>query len=97
MPLPLVPIALRLGFVAVAGYAARRLLASRTHTARVDQRAEDAMDDLGEGLAVQHRDMADGSGQQTNRSLRLKRVIRWGKSGIEIDAALLGRFRMRRL
>lgn len=97
MPLPLVPIALRLGVMAVAGYAARRALAARTHFARVDQRAEDAMDDLGEGLAATRRAIDEGAGQQTNRSLRIKRVIRWGKSGIEIDAAILGRFRMRRL
>lgn len=97
MPLPLVPIALRLGVMAVAGYAARRALAARTYVARVDQRAEDAMDDLGEGLAACHRAFGDGTGQQSNRSLQVKRVIRWGKSGIEVDAAVLGRFRMRRL
>jgi hypothetical protein len=95
MPLPLVPIVVRFGVMAVVGLAARRALATRTNVGRVDQRAEDALDGLGEGLAARRSDLADG--QQTNRSLRVKRVIRWGKSGVEIDAAFLGRFRIRRL
>ncbi len=47
------------------------------------------------GRVAQPCDLADG--QQTNRSLGAKQVIRWGKSGVEIAAAPLSRFRMRRL
>ena len=51
MPLPLAPIAgfaLRYGVVAVAAYAVTR----RLERAHFDQRAEDAMDDINEGLSV---------------------------------------------
>ena len=99
MPLPLaplLPLALRLGAVAAASLALRRVVAARTRVGRTDQRAEDALDDLGEGLAV-HRpaDLADQN--QTNTAARFRRTIRWGKTGIEFDAALLARLRIRRL
>jgi len=101
MPLPLaplVPIVLRLGALAAAGMALRRAMASSVAAGHTDQRAEDAMDDLDEGLAV-HRPsdrMTDGD-SQTNTTARLRRTIRWGKQGVEIDAALLARFRVRRV
>lgn len=53
MPLPLVPLAafaLRTGAVAGAVWLVRRALVP----GRTDQRAEDALDDLGEGLSL-HR------------------------------------------
>jgi len=101
MPLPLaplVPLALRLGAVAAAGFALRRAVRAATFPGRTDQRAEDVLDDLGEGLAL-HRpaDRADPETRQTNTAARWRRTIRWGKHGIEIDAALLGRFRIRKL
>ncbi len=99
MPLllaPLVPIALRLGAVAAAGFAIRRLVAARIHPGRRDQRCEDAMDDLGEGLTRHYPAQATGA-SQSNTGLRLRRTLRWGKTGIEFDAALLGRFRIRKL
>jgi hypothetical protein len=99
MPLilaPIVPFALRLGAVAAAGFAVKRIMAARVHQGRTDQRGEDALDDLGEGVAV-HRPKDQTECRQRNTSLRIKRIIRWGKGGFEIDAAMLGRFRIRKL
>lgn len=101
MPLPLaplVPLVLRLGAIAATGWAIRRAVMRSLQTGRTDQRAEDALDDTGDGLAI-HRpaDRRSDSESQTNASARLRRTIRWGKRGIEIDAALLGRFRIRKL
>lgn len=100
MPLPLaplVPIALRFGLVTMAGYAVKRYLAARSFPGRTDQRLEDAFDDLGEGVAV-HRppDRADPAVSQTNTAGRVVRVIRFGSRRIEIDAAFLARFRIRK-
>ena len=97
MPLPLaplVPFALRLGVFAVAGYAARRVITARTHPGRTDIRAEDALDDLGEGLAV-HRpgDLPDL--RQTNTTARLRRTIRFRGKTYDLDAGLIARFRIR--
>ena len=93
MPLPLAPIAglaIRYGLVAVAAYGVHRAL----RAGRCDQRAEDAMDALDEGVAV-HRPK-DRS--QTNAAARFRRVIRMGDGfGIEIDAAAFGRFRIRKV
>jgi hypothetical protein len=100
MPLPLaplVPIAIRLGLVAGAGLALQRFLAANTVTGRTDQRAEDALDDLGEGLAVhQPADRAGDGVSQTNTAARIVRTLRIGGRRIEIDAAFLGRLRIRR-
>ena len=92
MPLPLAPIAgfaVRYGAVALATYA----IARRVDHAPRDQRGEDALDELNEGLAVRR---GDG---QTNGSARFRRVIRLGASGpgIEVDATALGRVRFRRV
>ncbi len=100
MPLPLAPLAvfaLRAGVVTLATVAIRRAVRGTAHPGRTDQRAEDALDDTDEGIAL-HRpaDRADDGGQ-TNLSARLRRTIRWGARGVEIDAALLGRLRLRRV
>ncbi|TCP39792.1 hypothetical protein [Rhodovulum marinum] len=92
MPLPLAPIAataLRMGAVAVVVYAIRSL----REPLHRDQRAEDAMDELGEGLAFRR------DAEQVNGGARLKRTIRVGESGpgVEIDASALGRVRFRRV
>ncbi len=92
MPLPLAPIAglaIRYGAVALAAYGLSRAV----RQGRTDQRAEDAMDAMDEGVAV-HRPKDRG---QTNAAARFRRVIRWGTVGVEIDAAALGRFRIRRV
>jgi hypothetical protein len=101
MPLPLaplLPLVLRLGAVATAGYAASRWARARVGTGRTDQRAEDALDDLGEGLAV-HRPADRAGGQtgnsQTNAAARIVRVIRFGGKAWEVDAGLMARLRLR--
>lgn len=92
MPLPLAPIAgvaLRYGAVAVATYALTR----RVEIAPRDQRGEDAMDDVPEGVGLRR------DGEQVNGAGRLKRTIRFGSTGpgVEIDATALGRIRVRRV
>lgn len=97
MPLPLaplLPLALRLGAVATAGFAASRWARARTRTGRTDQRAEDALDDLGEGLAV-HRPSDRADERQTNAAARMVRVIRIGGKALEVDAGLIARLRVR--
>lgn len=93
---PLVPLALRLGAVAAIGYAVKRVVAARTHPGRTDQRAEDALDDLGEGVAV-HRPADRAEDRQTNAAARFRRVLRFRGSAVEIDAGMLARFRIRKL
>lgn len=92
MPLPLAPItviALRYGTVALASYA----FARRVDRGRRDQRAEDALDELPEGLTARRE------AEQVHATGRLKRVIRLGAGGpgVEIDASALGRLRFRKV
>lgn len=92
MPLPLAPLtafALRYGTVALATYAVARRI-ERGHR---DQRAEDAHDDVPEGLTARRE------AEQVNATGRLKRIIRFGTDGpaLEIDATALGRVRFRRI
>ena len=97
MPLPLaplLPLALRLGVVATAGYAVRRWALARSNPGRTDQRAEDALDDLGEGLSL-HRPSDRAEDQQTNASARMRRVIRFRGKVYELDAGLMARLRLR--
>lgn len=94
MALPLAPIAgvaLRYGAVALAAYALTR----RAGPGRVDQRAEDAMDDLPEGFTAHRPRDRD----QVNASGRVRRVIRLGAAGpgVEIDLSTLTRIRFRRV
>lgn len=100
MPLPLaplLPLALRLGAMTAIGLAARSLVRKHSFPGRTDQRAEDALDDLGEGLSL-HRpaDRADGAVSQTSTTARLVRVIRLGNRTWELDAGLMARIRLRR-
>jgi hypothetical protein len=94
MPLPLVPlagVALKYGGIAFATW----LVTRRVQPARIDQRAEDALDDLPEGLAA--RRPADRG--QANLTWRFRRIIRLPGDGrsFEVDAGLLGRLRARRV
>lgn len=97
MPVPLGPIAvfaLRTGFVAAAVWAIREGFSQ----GRTDQRAEEALDDTDEGLAL-HRpqDRALDGTNQTNAAARFRRTFRWGASGVEVDAAMLARVKIRKL
>lgn len=97
MPLPLaplLPVALRLGLVATAGYAVARWLKGRTQVGRTDQRAEDALDGMEEGLAV-HRPADRAEDRQTNAAARVRRVIRFRGKTYELDAGLMARVRLR--
>lgn len=97
MPLPLaplIPLAVRLGLVATTTFALTRLVRSATHPGRTDQRAEDALDDLGEGLSL-HRPADRADDRQTNATARLRRVIRFRGQRYEVDAGLLARVRLR--
>lgn len=112
MPLPLaplLPVVLRIGVVTGvvtgAGWALARWARTRSFPGRTDQRAEDALDDLGEGLSS-HRpadratdratDRADGAVSQRNLSARARRVIRFRGQEWEVDAGLIARLRLRR-
>lgn len=97
MPLPLaplIPLAVRLGLVASTTWAVSRWVRSATHPGRTDQRAEDALDDLGEGLSV-HRPADRMEDRQTNATARLLRVVRFRGRSYEIDAGLMARLRLR--
>jgi len=91
MALPLVPIVLGIGGAALAGWAAVR----RSAPARIDQRVEDALDELPEGLATRR---PTDDREQSNASARLvRRITLPGGRRIEIDAGLIARLRIRRL
>lgn len=96
MPVPLRPIAiavLRTGVVAAAVWAIRRGVAQ----GRTDQRAEEALEDLEDGFALHHpADRALDGSSQTNGAARYRRTFRWNGGGVEVDAAMLGRVRVRR-
>lgn len=92
MPLPLAPIAgiaLRYGSVALATYAVTRKISH----GRRDQRAEDALDELEDGLSLRRET------GQTNSTARFRREIRLGENGpgVEIDMTALGRIKIRKL
>ena len=92
MPLALAQIAgiaLRYGIVAVAAYAVTR----RIERGHFDQRADEAMDDVNEGLSVRR------DAEQLNGTGRIRRVIRFGRSGkgVEFDLTALGRIRIRKV
>lgn len=94
MPLPLAPVAAvaaKYGAVALAGY----MLARRVRRGHLDQQAEDALDGVPEGMTA----LRPGDRDQANATARFRRVIRLGFDGpgIEIDAAALGRIRVRRV
>ncbi len=87
MPLPLIPIAAA-ALTAVA-------VARAFRPVRIDQRGEDALDTMDEGIGVSRLP----GREQTSATARLRRVIRLGKDGpgLEIDAGLLARLRLRRV
>jgi hypothetical protein len=95
-PLALSPLAwtaLRVGAVAiVAAYASRN-----RETQPKDAHHEQVLDELAEGVSARpHRAEAESAMHGTGR---FRRTLRIGPNGpgIEIDAAALGRFRVRRV
>ena len=86
MALPIIPIAVVVGAVAIA---------RNVRVSPVDQRVQDRLDDVSEGLSA-HR---DPDGKQINAAYRWKRTIRWGQKGpaIEVDASALGRIKFARV
>lgn len=92
----LLPLALRVGAAAGTAWAVTRAVKARMRPGHTDQRAEDALDDLPEGLAL-HAPKDRAQDAQKNAAFRLRRVIRWRGETLELDASLLGRFRLRRL
>lgn len=97
MPLPLAPLlpfALRLGAIAALGYVAQSLIRRHGHMGRTDQRAEEALDDLDDGLSShQPRDAAG----QRNGAFRLRRTFRMGGKTYELDAGAIARLRFRKI
>lgn len=92
MPLPLAPlagIALRYGGVALAAYAVSRHLTE----GRRDQRAEDALDAVPEGVTLRRTQ------EQVNGTVRWCRTIRFGKDGpaVELDLSTLGRLSFKKV
>lgn len=90
-----IPIAPAAGFVlryaALAG--AAYLAARRLERGRLAQAVEDEMDALPEGLAARRE---DGDVAATARIRRVVRLIHGGP-GLSVDAALMGRLRLRRV
>lgn len=86
MALPIVPIALAAGVMAVA---------RNVSISPVDQRVEDRLDDVADGLSA-HR---DPNGEQVNAAYAYRRVVRFGRNGpaVEIDASILGRLKFARV
>lgn len=92
MPLPLVPIAIYAVTLGTAAFSARRFV-QRIEPGRRDQRAEDALDEVQEGVTVR-RDP-----EQASATARLKRVIRFSDDGsaYEVDAAFFGRVKFKKV
>ena len=91
---PLIPIALRIGAVAAAGYAAQRIIRAQLPQGRTDLRAEDALDALPEGI-TRHRPR-DIQGQQ-NLTWRVSRQVQIGSKTYELEGTAIARFRLREL
>ena len=89
---PLVPLALRLGAMVVVGYVAKRALFSRIHSGRTDQRAEDALDALDEGLGLHAP--TDTAGQR-NAAVRVTRTLWFRGRSWQLDARAIARWSLR--
>ena len=92
MALPLAPIVwtvARYGAVAAATYAVTR----RIEVLPVQQDHEDILDQVEDGVSMGRAP----DRQQMNAAGRWRRVVRFGETGpgVEIDATILGRFRIR--
>lgn len=102
MALPIVPIAgiaVKYGAVALVGY----VLARRIAPGRTDMRAEDALDDLPDGVTLHAPPAPGGAGPEAERQLgltaRLRRTFRplGLPGGVELDLSGMARLRLRRV
>lgn len=86
MALPIIPLALVAGAVA---------LARNIQVLPIVQTVEDSLDMVPEGMAARR----DPTGRQINGSYRWKRVVRFGShgKGLEIDVSALGRIKFRKV
>ncbi|HET9067163.1 MAG TPA: hypothetical protein VFN28_00870 [Amaricoccus sp.] len=86
------PLALRL--FQISAVAAMAVYASRQRSEPKDVAQEQVLDDLPEGIAVaSHRAEAERAMHATGR---FRKVLRFRGAGFEIEAAGLGRLRLRR-
>jgi len=86
---PIAGIALRYGAVALAAYAATRMMTP----GRLDQSVEDAMDETPEGLTFRR------DAEQANGTARWVRTVRIGANGpgVKIDATGFARVKVSRV
>ena len=91
----ILPVALRAGALVAAGYATLRWWQRNSVVGRTDQRAEDALDELGEGISM-HRPADRADERQTNAAARVRRIIRFRGKEYELDAGLMARLRLRK-
>jgi len=86
---PLVGVALRYGAIALAAYAATRLVPKLRH----DEARDDILDGIDEGLEARR------GARQVNITGRWKRTIRIRPSGpgIEIDATMFSRLKVKKV
>ena len=91
---PLLPLALRIGAVAAAGYALQRMSRAKLPAGRLDLRAEDALDELPEGLSSHHPRSLQG---QHNLAWRIERQVRIGHKTYAVEGAAYARFRLREI
>ncbi|MBV7410893.1 hypothetical protein [Maritimibacter sp. DP1N21-5] len=90
MPLPLVPIAIAAVTYGSVVYTAYRTV-KKVAPGRRCQKAEDGLDRLDEGMTYRREP------EQANATARLKRTFTFGETSYEIDAAALGRLKVRKL
>ncbi len=91
-PLALTPLAWRA--VQIGAFAAMAVYASRRNSHPKDAGHEEVLDHLPDGLAAHsHRAEAE---RGVHAAGRYRRVLRFGSQAVEIEAAGLGRVRLRR-
>lgn len=92
LPVLAAPIALRLAVLGAAALIGA-LAAARRGPERVDIVTDDALDRLHEGGDVR----IDPANGRTDAEARFRRVIGLGRAAWEVEAAMLGRLRLRRV
>jgi hypothetical protein len=93
MALPLAPVILKYGALALLAWGTQKRLRKAVVRGRTDQRAEDALDDLPEGISSH----APRDRPQRNATFRGRRTLTFAGRTYELDAGLIARWRLRRL